>query len=206
MEKKRLSVGVTEESLLIYGAYTQIVESLQHYNRVQTIYRTYVSTWLMATFVGIGYVLTSMEVGLPFHPLVTTAFMCVASSMGVLLIWYMDLIVCEQQIAASVYEGIVLEQQHEWLPRFYHNIKNMSGLINYVSLKCILYIGCISILIIVGGSSLTFWVINTNHYLSFVIPIFVFVLIFLTSMLLISSTKKSDPYYRLQKIKGTKFG
>lgn len=195
-------MAVLEQDLLVYGAYTQIVESLQHYNRVQAIYRTFISTWLLATFVGIGYVLSSYETNLPFHPLVTVAFICLASAMGVFLVWFMDLIVCEQQIAASVFEGIELEKTHKWLPKFYHNIQGMCGLVSYINMKSIFYIGCQTILIITGGSSVTVYISIEHKYFSMTIPIISVILILLTAYVLISATKKTDPYYRLKKLSG----
>lgn len=201
-----MSKAVPENRLLAYGAYTQIAESLQHYNRVQAIYRSFVSTWLIATFIGIGYSLSSFEINLPFHPLLTIAFICTASTMGISLVWYMDLIVCEQQIAASVFEGIELEKMHPWLPRFYNNIKDMRGLISYVNLKNIFYIGCFTILITTAGASITIYFNLKHPEYVILVPLVTISLVVLSSVLLIASTKRTDPYYRLQKLKGKHIG
>lgn len=194
----------TEDNLLIYGAYSQIAEFLQHYNGIQATYRTFASSWLLATFIGIGYSLSSKEIGLPFHPLVTVAFICLASTTGVILIWYMDLIVCEQSIAAVVYEGIELEKKNAWLPRYYHNINRIGSLLSYVNLKSFFYLGCIAILFITIAVALTIYAILMGYTHVVFIPVISVFFVCLISYALISTMKKTDPYHRLEILKRKK--
>lgn len=196
-----MSKDVSEDKLLAYGSYSQIADLLQHYNSIQATYRTFASTWLLATFIGIGYALASREVNIPFHPLVVVAFISLASATGIFLMWHMDLIVCEQSIAATVHGGIELEKQNPWLPRYYHNINRMGTLMGYIKLKALFYIGCLSILFITMGASLTFYVAITNSPLRFFIPIFTLFLIILVGYAMITTMRKSDPYIQIDELK-----
>ncbi len=203
---KEEKFSVTEDSLLIYASYTQIAVSLQHYNRIQTTYRTFASTWLLATFIGIGYSLSSLEVNLPFHPLIIVAFICLASSSALSLVWYMDLIICEQFIASLVIEGIELEKNYDWLPSLYHNVNKMKTLLSYVNLKGIFYVGCFAILLITMGTSLTLYTQLKYKNVCIAIPFITLLSIIGINYLIIYSMQKNDPYRRLQKIKREKIG
>ncbi|HSW85913.1 MAG TPA: hypothetical protein VLG49_00275 [Rhabdochlamydiaceae bacterium] len=197
MEKK-----VSEDQLLTFGAYSQIATFLQHYNGIQVTYKTFASSWLLATFIGIGYALSVNEVNLPFHPLIIIAFVALASSTGIFLIWYLDLIICEQSIAAVLYEGIEMEKKYPWLPRYYNNVNDNCKLLSYINLKSFFYIGCIGILFITMGASLAYYVVSENKSnLFMLIPVFTILLIALAGFILISSSKKADPYERLEKLK-----
>ena len=177
-----------------YGCYRQIAVSLQHYNRIQTTYRTFTSTWLLATFFGIGYTLSSLEVNLPFHPLVITAFICLASATGVSLVWYMDLIICEQHIAALVVDGMELEKKHNWLPQFYHTVNKMSKLLGYVTLKGVFYVGCFVILFIAMGASLTIFLKTLGNKYYIAVPFIDLIVMGAISRYIFICMKRYDPY------------
>lgn len=193
---------VPESQILSYGAYCHIAEFLQHYNRIQSAYRTFASTWILATFVGMGYALSNKGLDLPFHPLIAVSFIALASATGIFLIWYLDLIVCEQSIATVVHAGIEMESVHRWLPRYYHNVNYLSKLLGYINSKSIFYIGLLSILFITMGSALTVYVAMKSVFLSYFVPFLTLCLIATVILVLLFSMKRSDPYKQLSLTKG----
>src|SRR3972149_4207926 len=54
-----------EKRLVIYGTYTNIIQSIKHFERLQTHYRIISSTMLLATFPAIGFILSSQVKLLP---------------------------------------------------------------------------------------------------------------------------------------------
>ncbi|HSX04564.1 MAG TPA: hypothetical protein VLG76_07545 [Rhabdochlamydiaceae bacterium] len=197
-----MSKTISEKKLLVYSAYSQTIESIQHYNSVQATYKTFASTWLLATFIGVGHTLTPSEISLNFPPLLAAAFICLASATGIFLIWYLDLIVCEQAIAATVFEGLEIEKKHTWLPSYYHNVNQIAGFLNYIYLKAIFYLGCFAILFFSMGACFFFYFSARSMLLICLIPILTLGLILGISLLLIKVMKKTDPYLRLHYLKG----
>jgi hypothetical protein len=192
---------LSEEKFLVYGTYSQIADILKHRDSIQATYRTFASTWLLATFVGIGYALSSKETSIPFHPLLAVAFISLASATGIFIIWLMDLVSCEQSIASMVYNGMELERQHAWLPHYYHNVNEMGSLRKFIRLKALFYNGCLSILFITMGTSLTLYASISNHFSRFFIPVFTIFLILLVRFAILSSMRKNDPYKRIEELK-----
>jgi hypothetical protein len=200
MQNRRDADRITEDVLLTYGAYVRVAASLQHSNRIQMTYKGLTITWLLATFIGIGYTLSSIEVSLPFNHFLIVTALCVASAFVIGLIWYLDLFVQEKKIASAVHSGLSLENLHPWLPRAYHNVVHMHYLFSYVAMKSVFYVGSLSILIFTICASISAFLYNRNFSFWWIILI---VMICLISFLLLFSrliTKKTDPYPLLEKL------
>ena len=120
---------VSEEDILVYGAYAKVSYSLQHSNNTQLTYKGATLTWIIATYIGIGYSPSSMEVNLPLNPMFIVAIICLASLLVVCGIWYLDLIVEEKKIASAVHNGLMLEKKHAILPKVFHNVVKMNYLL-----------------------------------------------------------------------------
>lgn len=195
-----MATKLTEDHLLNYAAFIQVIDSLQHYNRIQVTYRIFASTWLLATFFGIGYSLSSYEVNLPFNPLLIVALICLASAIGIFLIWYMDLIITERFIATIVYQGIDLENQNPWLPQILNNVVQLTSLLGYVSLKSVFYIGCFIILTSTVGAAISIYLYLNHNFLWIYVPFLTVIIMVFFSYILVFSSKSADPYHRLNKI------
>jgi len=69
---------------------TLITETENHFNNLCFKIRTLASTWLLATFVGIGFLLEKTIVKeLPVDDLLI--LLCWAGSVGILVLWILDL-------------------------------------------------------------------------------------------------------------------
>ena len=78
MKKSKNKNQISETDLLTYGKYLLVGTFLQHSNRIQLRYKMTTFTWFIATFIGVGYSLSDMEINLPFHPLLISAVLCLA--------------------------------------------------------------------------------------------------------------------------------
>jgi len=192
---------VTESKLITYGIYSHILESFQHYNRIQVTYRTFVSTWILATFIGIGYSLSSLEVDLPVHPLIIVTLICFASFCGISLIYYMDLIVTERSIVVLVHESLEMEKKNPWLPQVIHTCDEINHLLGYVNMKSIFYLGCYMILFLtLAFSIILFSFIEQFPPIIPIIGLLIIVLIFLGTYFFLFSSKKKNPYSRIKNL------
>ncbi len=196
--KEKHTKKALEKDLLVYGAYLQVASALQYSNNIQLRYKTITSMWLMATFIGAGYSLSSVEVNLPIHPLLVVPILCFASTFIILLIWYLDLIVQEKAIASAFLTGVELEKEHDWLPQVYRVVMNFNLPLNYITMKSSFYLGMITIESLAITASLGFYLYLKNHILwiffsgfsLLIVPAFFF---FFTQL-----TRKTDPYPTLK--------
>ncbi len=94
-------------------------EEERHFNQLQSVYRGLVSTWLLATFAAIGYLVKETQDPKPY---LLCAVVCLASTWGIRLIWVLDLQVYHQLLVAVFKEGHKVEQLFSWLPGFRTNM------------------------------------------------------------------------------------
>jgi hypothetical protein len=187
-----------EDQIIAYEAYVQTIDRLQHFNRMQTTYRTFASTWLLGTFFAIGYSLSSRE-NLPFSPLIVVALLCLASSAGIVLIWYMDLMMCERMIATALFEGLEYEKKYSWIPKIHQSSHVFHSLWGYVHLKSLFYIGYFAIVFETMGVALAFHFKNTGIW--FLPPTIALIIISLFAYFSYIAIKNNDPYLRLGRMR-----
>ncbi len=200
MEKKNKIQELSESDLLIYGAYAKVAYSLQCSNLAQLTYKGASITWIIATYIGIGYSPSSDEIDLPFNPLFAVSGICLASLLVLCSLWYRDLIVEEKKIAVAVHQGLALEKTHPTLlPQVYHSVVKMNYLLGYVSKKSLFYISFATILLITVCADVTSYLFIRNCKLWEIIPFILIIII--PSLFFIANwmTKKTDPYQILKK-------
>ncbi|ORE89450.1 hypothetical protein ATO7_06205 [Oceanococcus atlanticus] len=96
--------------------YLSLGEGERHFNSLESKYRTLASTWLLAMFVGIGFIFTRPEVSSQFDPYLVSAAAGIVACVGLLLLWNIDIRVCHQLLDAHFVQALVLERDHDWLP------------------------------------------------------------------------------------------
>ena len=98
----------------------EITRSEQHFNTLETEYRKLTSSWLLAAFAAMGYVATAKELPVPAG---TTIFLIgVAASVGIQLLWIVDLMAYHQLLLANFLEGLRLERANPDLPQVRGNM------------------------------------------------------------------------------------
>ena len=95
--------------------YTHIREIENQFNALQSTYRSLASTWLLATFAGVGFVLTK-TVDPFFDEAVIISLIGLAGGVGVSLLWLIDVMVYQKLLHAAFHSGVRLEQRYPWLP------------------------------------------------------------------------------------------
>jgi hypothetical protein len=94
----------------------------RHFNDLQSRYRAMASTWLLAAFIGIGFVISEERLALQFDPLLLVSAIGVAGTVGILLLWMIDLMVYHRLLESVFFEGIKLEDKYSWLPQIRHGM------------------------------------------------------------------------------------
>jgi hypothetical protein len=88
----------------------------RHFNQLQATYRTLASTWLLATFAGIGFTLLNGK-SIPIDWLLAAAVIAVLGAAGISLLWNLDLLVYHRLLDAAFYTGLQIEKRHTELPQ-----------------------------------------------------------------------------------------
>jgi hypothetical protein len=87
----------------IWSVVEECGEEERHFNNLQSVYRGIASTWLLATFGAVGFLLFNKD-GELIHPGIAAA-VCFAGTFGIVLIWKLDLDVYHRLLVAVFREG-----------------------------------------------------------------------------------------------------
>jgi hypothetical protein len=101
-----------------HRAWTIVTELRQvedQFNGLQTDYRKLASTWLLATFAGVGFVLSS-EIDWGLDRELVIALIGVAGGIGIWLLWSLDIMIYQQLLFAAFFWGVKLEERCPALP------------------------------------------------------------------------------------------
>ena len=98
----------------------EITRSEQHFNTLEVQYRKLASTWLLAAFAGMGYIATAKDLPLPVGP--TIFVLALGASLGIQLLWIVDLLTYHRLLLANFVEGWRLERMHKYLPQIRGNM------------------------------------------------------------------------------------
>lgn len=192
--------ALSEDDLLAYGKYLQVGILLQHSNRIQLRYKLLTLTWFLATFIGVGYSLSTIEINLPFQPFLIASVLCIASLCVIGMIWYLDVIIQEKNIATAIFQGLSLESKHSWLPKSYHRVVQMHYLFRYISMKSVFYLGCATILLLTICYSTTYYLILEQSKFWSLASVGILLAIPILFVLSNWITKHTDPYIALNQL------
>lgn len=117
------SIGIENppSQQLTWEMYKNLGERCEHFNKLESSYRSLASTWLLATFAAVGFLLKE-EV--PYKILIVFA-VSVAGASGVFLLWLLDLMVYHRLLSAVFAEQLCLESKFPWLPQVSHNMMQL---------------------------------------------------------------------------------
>ena len=122
MEKKDLSFDQLME------IYNHIGEEERHFNGIELEYRKLASHWLLATLGAIGFLLSKKE-DLPINIWALVIGICIVASVGILVIWFLDMKVYHELLHSAFREGVRLEREFsQLLPQIRNNmVKSQLG-------------------------------------------------------------------------------
>lgn len=106
----------------IVSLYECCLEQERHFNLLQSGYRKLSSTWLLGNFAAIGFLLNSDDIARTISPTLAIVFVGMMSSIGIAMLWALDLLVYHRLLNANFAEAFRLETDHLWLPRTHYNM------------------------------------------------------------------------------------
>ena len=104
------------EDKIIFGLYMILREHKDHFSTMQNRYRALTSTWLLAAFAGMGFLLSGhSKIELPFNVLFAIALLCLCTGFGVTLLWFLDVVLYQRFWISTVVEMARIEEKHPWI-------------------------------------------------------------------------------------------
>lgn len=98
----------------------EISRSEHHFNALEAEYRKLASQWLLAAFAAMGFIATAKDLPLPAGP--TIFVIALGASLGVQLLWIVDLLAYHRLLLAYFLEGLRIERLHSTLPQVRSNM------------------------------------------------------------------------------------
>jgi hypothetical protein len=153
-------MGLSEEAYKqLWNSYCELGEMQRHFGNAQSRYRALASTWMLAAMVGIGFVVEKKLEIIPTELLV--GLIGVVASVGLGLLWVIDLLVYQRLLDAAYIEGRSLETAQPWLPQVRNNMRRLLGgeglrLITLFYMVSIVFMGA------VGGIGFGLWLFEKS--------------------------------------------
>lgn len=144
--------------------YNHIAEEERHFNNLEMEYRKLASKWLLVSLGAIGFILSKQEL-VPINIWILVIGICIAASVGILVLWLLDMKVYHELLHSAFKEGILLENEFpQILPQIRNNmVKSLKG--GTVITKVILYY-FFSILLLILIANISVWMfISTSLWL-----------------------------------------
>ena len=130
----------------IWLQYEYLGSSEKHFNDLQASYRRIASIWMLAVFSGAGLVLTAGET-LEVARFVLLGLNFLAGTVGILILWSIDLLVYHRLLDAHFVEGMIMERRYTWLPPIRHNMARsqrsaniLRGVLNFYRVPATLFL------------------------------------------------------------------
>lgn len=178
-----------EEKIYLYAAYSKLLQGGRIHGATQTKYRILCSSWLLATFAAIGFLLSKDNI-LPFNHILGIVIISIIGVSGIYILWYADTFIEEMLLDINVVEGLRLEKEHPWLPQVHNSFLHLYKTTNARIVKVLYFIGCKTILIMIIAFSLLIYFYNTNLLASIFSFFTIFILNILSSKYMISKAGK----------------
>lgn len=108
----------------LWDIYCEIGLSERHFNTVQEKYRLLASSWLLATVAAGSYLIANESDFEPLSGSCLAASLAFMGSVGISLLWIVDIKVYQRLLSSHYAEGLMLEDAQAWLPMIRLRIRN----------------------------------------------------------------------------------
>jgi hypothetical protein len=94
-----------------------------HFNKLCADFKKMASTWLLATFGGIGFLISSdIDIGIDIYFLIGAV--ATAGATGIYLLWVVDLLVYQRLLSSAFTWRGRIEAENPWLPQIFDTMVN----------------------------------------------------------------------------------
>lgn len=161
---------------IIYGFYSQLNPFANFFGHIENHYKKVAFTWLISSFVAIQYLFSYEAKNMPINPVLILVFVSFLAIFGIILIWFLDVIVYQTYFYSVILEEAKLEKKNKWLPKINLNFGAAQYKEKKYSVSSFFYMGCLFILLFIMCLSMLKLVQFNTLYSVLIIVFFVFFL------------------------------
>jgi len=145
----------------------------KHFNGLETQYRLLASSWLLASLGAMGYMLQDDKLNwLSTNKWLLIGAIGFAASMGIFLLWILDMKVDHKLLHCVFIQGILLEQKYDWLPKIRTDMLLIQETGDVTKHTGLYYICSVVLLQIISITSVVYYFeLNTRGYASLLVGI-----------------------------------
>jgi hypothetical protein len=130
--------------------------SEEHFNGIKVKCRTLASTWLLAVFAAMGFMISEeIAIGVPVE--VVILGLGLAGAIGILLLWFLDLRVYHRLLDACFIEAESLEKEYPHLPQAHKKMRAFMPTGQTIPYHVWFYVGTISAPLVFSGVLFSYW-------------------------------------------------
>lgn len=133
----------------VWQVVREIGETERHFNSLESQYRLLSSTWLLSSFVGMGFVLKT-EAAFPVDKWWLIMAICLVSSLGIFMLWRIDLLVYHKLLHSAFSVGTEMENEFRFLPGIRSKMLESQGGTDVTKTIVLFYSVCINLLLAIG--------------------------------------------------------
>ncbi|MBN2479713.1 MAG: hypothetical protein JXA94_05750 [Parachlamydiales bacterium] len=110
---------------IAYGLFSTLSNYQDHYNNIQKKYKALTITWVIATFIGLGYLISGYEEALHGNVMLLITFFSFLAAAGVSLLRFLDTGVYQALIRSIFKELLILEKKYPIIGSSHQNMINL---------------------------------------------------------------------------------
>lgn len=160
--------------------YNHIGEEERHFNQLELEYRKLASQWLLVALGAIGFVI-SKENLVPINVWILVISICLSASIGIFVLWLLDIKVYHELLHSAFKEGVALEKEYpELLPQIRNNMVNSQTGGDVIKRVILYYFFSILLLILIANIAIwmsfifNLWISIVVNFISCIVLYFIF--------------------------------
>jgi hypothetical protein len=157
--KDILEIITDNENAIAFGLDSKMRTYQIHYTVIKTRYKRLAFTWLIATFIGLGYFLRGAEVNIHLNNYVVITVLLLLSSVGILLLYFLDIGIYQRINEAIFVESLKLEKKYPFLGTTGNNVFKLlvEKKLHPIIYEGLLYAAFTSVLLLLANISFSFF-------------------------------------------------
>lgn len=188
-----------EDKKIVLKKYVMLKEAEHHFSELQYRYRRNAIYWIMGVFAGIGFLMSKEFGDEVFNHIVLISCVSIGGSVGIFLLWSLDMLLYHRLLDAVCIEEIEMEKNYDFLPKPLNKMFVLTKKQMPEKIQTTFYVGLILICLFVSMSSLFYYQLNFGYYyLIFFIPIKIFFVVLIIYYIYSSSKSISKNCEKLK--------
>jgi hypothetical protein len=109
------------DKLIAYGLFVKMQKLKMHYYSIKLRYKILASTWILASFIGLGYLISGKEIGLPTDLFTGIISVGILAAIGISLLYFFDIFIYHRLLHVIFVVSMDFEKKYKFLPQLSHD-------------------------------------------------------------------------------------